>query len=325
MSVQWEIVPPLLSPVRAMISKVYVGTLWLRPSSVKSTGHCIIELLNLYEMSEKSSKTPIGPSTLEFSSLEYQLQLALSASTARIVAAYAISSPLVNVGFQKRCKDILVLKTWMNVEDLGGVNSEEEVVRRGFQLGPGQSGIRVAVGRLDLPSSGRCPTDGKESTMRKALFCQVGVGRAYVVDKEQIAERTDIPNGYDSFFLKNNEMGDPHGYRCDYYIKDVAQVCSFLFTVQGNEGRQLAVAQIVPLYLVQYEFDPNRERKSREKPKCDNCEDAHATVFCPADSANLCNSCDAQLHTSKLASRHVRTPIGKVRVARLLSCAGVGC
>lgn len=36
-----------------------------------------------------------------------------------------------------------------------------------------------------------------------------------------------------------------------------------------------------------------------------------ASVYCSADVANLCTACDTTLHSSKLASRHVRTPIGK--------------
>lgn len=42
-----------------------------------------------------------------------------------------------------------------------------------------------------------------------------------------------------------------------------------------------------------------------------------ATVYCSADEANLCNKCDSKLHETKVASRHVRTPIGKVRRGQL--------
>jgi hypothetical protein len=49
-------------------------------------------------------KAPLSPLTPEFASLEYGLQLALRASTARIVSAYAISNPHLSVQFEKRCK-----------------------------------------------------------------------------------------------------------------------------------------------------------------------------------------------------------------------------
>lgn len=40
---------------------------------------------------------------------------------------------------------------------------------------------------------------------------------------------------------------------------------------------------------------------------CDSCENAPAVVFCAADEAALCGSCDEKVHMcNKLASRHVR-------------------
>ncbi|KAK4762571.1 hypothetical protein SAY86_008339 [Trapa natans] len=40
---------------------------------------------------------------------------------------------------------------------------------------------------------------------------------------------------------------------------------------------------------------------------CDACESAAAAVFCAADEAALCHSCDEKVHMcNKLASRHVR-------------------
>lgn len=34
-------------------------------------------------------------------------------------------------------------------------------------------------------------------------------------------------------------------------------------------------------------------------------------MFCQADAANLCKSCDKSMHTGKLASRHNRMPLDK--------------
>ncbi|KAK6129743.1 hypothetical protein DH2020_036505 [Rehmannia glutinosa] len=46
---------------------------------------------------------------------------------------------------------------------------------------------------------------------------------------------------------------------------------------------------------------------------CDSCKAAPATVFCRADSAFLCVSCDAEIHaTNKLASRHARVWVCEV-------------
>ena len=50
------------------------------------------------------SKTQISPSSPEFGYLEYGLQLALNASTARIVSAFAVSNPHLSLQFESRCR-----------------------------------------------------------------------------------------------------------------------------------------------------------------------------------------------------------------------------
>jgi len=107
---------------------------------------------------------------------------------------------------------------------------------------------------------------------------------------------TELPDGYDSYYIVKddesiNKQDDKNDYYHMYYITESAQ--------------------ILPQYLVYYKYDPEIEKKSREKPICDNCEVAEAKVYCSADTANLCKECDVALHKSKLASRHIRTPIGK--------------
>uniref|UniRef100_A0A1J3JV20 B-box zinc finger protein 19 n=1 Tax=Noccaea caerulescens TaxID=107243 RepID=A0A1J3JV20_NOCCA len=45
---------------------------------------------------------------------------------------------------------------------------------------------------------------------------------------------------------------------------------------------------------------------------CDACENAAAIVFCAADEAALCRSCDEKVHMcNKLASRHVRVGLAE--------------
>lgn len=50
-----------------------------------------------------------------------------------------------------------------------------------------------------------------------------------------------------------------------------------------------------------------KERGREMKTVCDVCESAAAILFCAADEAALCSSCDEKVHMcNKLASRHVR-------------------
>ncbi|KAJ3145219.1 hypothetical protein HK101_002518, partial [Irineochytrium annulatum] len=77
--------------------------------------------------SSASERSQLTPSSPEFAHLEYGLQLALKSSTARIVTAVAISNPHLGVQFEKRCKDILVLPSWIETGRLQGANTEEDV------------------------------------------------------------------------------------------------------------------------------------------------------------------------------------------------------
>ncbi|KAJ3396295.1 hypothetical protein HDU80_010029 [Chytriomyces hyalinus] len=250
--------------------------------------------------SKDIKKAPLPPTTSDFAHLEYGLQLALGSSTARIVSAYVVSNPHLSVQFEKRCKDILVQPSWIEPSQLVGANTEDEVIRRGFQFAAPSQGIKLSVGVLKAGNQNNLhapSVHGSESPqVKKILLCRVGIGRAHVAD-ELSAEREVVPDGYDSFYVLNRRAGAPTDihekseYRHEYVIK--------------------STSQILPMYLVHYEYDACKELKSREKAKCDNCESEVATIYCSSDAANLCNKCDLQLHTSKFANRHVRAPIGK--------------
>ncbi|KAI9173328.1 hypothetical protein H9P43_007459 [Blastocladiella emersonii ATCC 22665] len=253
-----------------------------------------------------AERTALASNSPQFAYLEYFLQLSLRASSARIVAAHALSNPHVTVQFEKRCHDILTLDTWVDTNLLPASNSEEEVLRRGFAFNNTVPGLKVGIGSLkvshlvakDRGANGT--TSGPAGkNIRKAILCKIGIGRAYINSPDGAA-RDPLPDGYDSWYLplENDSIvrqaadGDEAKYYHEYFLTNAAQV--------------------LPMYLVQYEYDPEKERKLHEKPSCDNCETALAEFYCAADSANLCKSCDHQLHSAnKLVSRHVRTPIGK--------------
>ncbi|CAH8327927.1 unnamed protein product [Eruca vesicaria subsp. sativa] len=49
---------------------------------------------------------------------------------------------------------------------------------------------------------------------------------------------------------------------------------------------------------------------NRGARSCDTCQSTICTVYCHADSAYLCNTCDAQVHSAnRVASRHKRVPV----------------
>ena len=104
-------------------------------------------------LSDKSgAKTLLSHTSPEFAQLEYNLQISLQSSTARIVQAYALSNPHLNLQFERRSKDILTLPSWVDASQLTGANTEEDVIRRGFQFAPPQQGLKFQVG--PVPSTG---------------------------------------------------------------------------------------------------------------------------------------------------------------------------
>lgn len=68
------------------------------------------------------------------------------------------------------------------------------------------------------------------------LFCKVALGRSYVIDDSEDGERR-LPSGYDSIYLHSSTDVNSGTYRHRYMVPDSSQV--------------------LPLYLVQFNFDPN--------------------------------------------------------------------
>jgi hypothetical protein len=114
--------------------------------------------------------------------------------------------------------------------------------------------------------------------------------------------RMSLPEGYDSFYIQEESSNDTTP-RSAQEVMGAGSTYFHQYVIKNPH-------QALPRYVVNYECDWEREVRAREKPKCDNCEVAVADVYCPADLANLCTKCDGNMHASKLASRHVRTPIG---------------
>ena len=174
------------------------------------------------------------------------------------------------------------MDSWIDLSALQSPNGEEEVLRRGFQFGNNAGGL-FSVGRIQLDQQ-----QPGEKIVKRFLLCKVAIGRAYYA-AEDFAKVAPVPDSYDSFCLENMTEEKEEQARADYIVKDGAQV--------------------LPTFLVTFEYDPQLEVRSRQQQPCDNCENAEATVYCQADNASLCANCDASMHSSKLAARHARTPL----------------
>ncbi|KAJ3275218.1 hypothetical protein HDV01_000943 [Terramyces sp. JEL0728] len=229
---------------------------------------------------QTGAKTLTKNNTQEILELEYDLRISLNSSTARILSCYTLSNPSLASQFSKYSQENLSLPTWIDTSDLVGGNTEEDVIRRGFQISPPSRGLKFKVGRL-APSKGQ--------KVHKALLCQIIVGRSFPIEKS-LVDDTELPEGYKSFYI-HDENKKSSVYEHEYHIKNPSFV--------------------LPRYLVQYEYDPEMEQNALQKPKCDNCETETAVCYCDADKAYLCKKCDGLVHSTRIAGMHVRKPIGE--------------
>lgn len=160
---------------------------------------------------------------------------------------------------------------------------------------PDSKGVQLLHGRLKEKEIVAFRNAGKPNQF-KLVSCKVIVGRSLAMPSVDEAKKAQLPVGYDSFYLHDTGISADANNSTDthrYIIKSAWQV--------------------LPQYLVVFEFDPAVERRSRESFRCDNCETALAEFHCAADAANLCKECDVLLHSSsKIAQRHRRVPIEKV-------------
>ncbi len=177
----------------------------------------------------------------------------------------------------------------MDLSQFGEAGCEEEIVQQGFNNHLTSAGLKFSVGQIKLSN------DKEGPITRKFLLCKVAIGRAYN-STEDFAKIATIPDGYDSFVI-------------DHQQRPSSGCCGEGEEPSINEYIVKDGAQVLPTYVVTIEWDPQTERRSRQKVVCENCEQDTATVFCQADAANLCAKCDESMHSSKLAARHVRLPL----------------
>lgn len=243
--------------------------------------------------------TPLSNDSNAYSFIEYFLRLSMHASTAKILSSWEVSNPQLTLQFEKRSQNLLTIDSWVDLSTLGEAGCEEELIRSGFgpHLAGSNNGIKFSVGQIKV-------SEGEEPIRKKFLLCKVAIGRAYN-STEDFAKIAAIPDAYDSFVLDRREAAPSSSSNNNAN----GGCCGGHATASPSTVNEYIVkdaAQILPTYVVSVEYDPVVERRSRQQLACENCEEAPATVFCQADAANLCASCDAAMHATKLAARHVR-------------------
>lgn len=211
------------------------------------------------------------------------------------------------------------MDSWVDVDGLqDNENTEDSILENGFHFANG-NGMNFPVGKIDIEKfseNGSVKPAGKSGKIVKRLMlCKVAIGRAYNA-ADDFAKVAAIPDGYDSFIVDNKPQQKEGGNSGKKQQTNASRASrESLNEAEEEAGRDnfdfivKDSNQILPTFVVVFEFDPEQEKRSRQKVSCENCERRVATVFCQSDAANLCDQCDSEMHSSKLASRHVRVAL----------------
>lgn len=210
----------------------------------------------------------------------------------------------------------MTVDSWVDVDGLkDSENTEDSILEGGFQLSNNGSGMNFPVGKVDIETLSANSTSGKSGKIIKRLMlCKVAIGRSYNA-AEDFAKVAAIPDGYDSFVVDNKKeiTAAPKKFNTNSSRESINEAAVAVeIDAEGRDTFDFIIKdsnQILPTFVVVFEFDPESEKRSRQKVSCENCERRVATVFCQSDAANLCDQCDAEMHSSKLAARHVRVAL----------------
>lgn len=197
-------------------------------------------------------------------------------------------------------------------------NTEERILEHGFQLSNTGNGMNFPVGKINIESlsaSSNNQNNKNGKIIKRLMLCKVAIGRSYNA-AEDFAKVAAIPDGYDSFVIDNTKEtinnNNSKKISKNESRESINDSANEIGTPEGRETFDFIVKdsnQILPTFVVVFQFDPETEKRSRQKVSCENCERRVATVFCQSDAANLCDQCDAEMHSSKLAARHVRVAL----------------
>lgn len=215
--------------------------------------------------------------------------------------------------YARHATGLLELDSWVAVNDLGANLSEMH--NYGFtSVGDSASAMKFTSGTIHLDGDGN-PNNKEEGRVRQLVLCKIAVGRSLVIRSEDDAGRA-LPPGYNSLHIQT-EAGSVGDRSSEKQPEEERR--------QEEEPQRSAAReyyheyiltnphQILPQYLVRFRVAPLErvDADANSAETCGMCEKQSACVTCKTCAADLCASCDEQVHSAnKIASRHVRSPIG---------------
>lgn len=203
---------------------------------------------------------------------EYELQLTFRTVNLHVSGAWRLQDDEAVAAHHDRGFRLNgpVVYSWFPVEALGKTTVGE--ILSGDMPSIDWRNFLFPIGSLELPSS------------KHFMLCHVAVGVMGTQDLSTGAWR--VPEHLSSLVSMEPPVAD-----------------NLKATVVVRQSDQ-----VLPVALVEVAFDPLRIELPRFN--CEMCESKPADVYCAADRAHLCSTCDASHHAiSALFSKHKRVPV----------------
>ncbi len=269
--------------------------------------------------------TEIQKHTTEYDNILYKLHLATRRSdSVADLSVWDIKNPHVGVKFDRASQDKLILDCFIDEDTWGKQNTLESIQKYGIQFPKDGSGMTFVHGALP---SGKTDRPNGPCTL---VCVSVAIGRTGVIP-------TLVPpigNVENDMPIKNNEettitVGNDGKNNCidSYQAVDESKYDSVYHTIPKTEEDEMSdevysdggkytwsyyikdSEKVFPKYLIRFNYEGS-DITDNKIQICEMCEEKQAVLYCSADDAKLCETCDIEMHSAnKVVARHKRVPL----------------
>eukprot|EP00397_Hematodinium_sp_SG-2012_P017321 GEMP01017707.1.p1 GENE.GEMP01017707.1~~GEMP01017707.1.p1 ORF type:complete len:474 (+),score=112.97 GEMP01017707.1:366-1787(+) len=269
-------------------------------------------------MESSSSTTALGRNTDEWGWIEHLLRVSCRSSSLHLRNVWRLSIPKQEMNFERRAHGLLTLFSWVPISKLTEDNPVQQVVQRGFTIPPG--GITFHVGNVTLPGvyldfddptslfglKRRAKNAAAGRRRYEFLLCRVCVGKSYLVEEPEKAHTADLPPEYDTLYIYRDAHPSVSDAPIDLHDRGILPQNVFHHEYVIRDS-----SLVHPMFLVHFEFNADDDELLALQV-CESCEQHPATIWCPADEASFCETCDETVHSANILSRrHIRVAINE--------------
>ncbi|KAF7684212.1 E3 ubiquitin-protein ligase TRIM33 [Astathelohania contejeani] len=161
------------------------------------------------------------------------------------------------------------------------------------------------VADLSLPEAPIFNVPLGPGTEHTVFYCDLAVGQ-HVYASREYALQYHPPSPYESYIVNTSsvpleqviEDRDPSTY--NYILRDTSRV--------------------LPLYEITFIYDRDLEARAKTQNFCEMCTTETAVMFCLAERASFCKSCDHSIHNNEFTMRHQRYYFSQVGTKEFIQC-----